>query len=109
MDINFEEDWDDEEYENTPEYIFLKNLQSIINKKSYPKKNTRRFIRIAMDMVKNGEISKEDLDNYIENEKINKRIVNEVTQKQKTKKNPYKTVSLSDDPCSSGGSYRSSC
>ena len=106
--INFEEDWDAQEFDDDQEYNFLKSLHNLINKKSYPKKNTRKFLRLALDMVKAGEITQKDLDGYIDKENINKDIVREVKAKYKKRKSSSSSSSGDGDPCGHSSSY-SSC
>jgi len=95
-----EEDW--EEHEENDEYIFLKNLQTFLNKKSFPKKSTRKFLRMAYELVDQGEISKETLDDYINQEGINSDIVDEIRLKTRKKNKDSASLRGYVDPC--GGS-----
>jgi len=99
---DFEEDW--EEVEKTPDYTFLKALYDFLNKKSYPKKSTRKFLRKAFELVESGEISKDSLDDFIDNENINKKIVKEM--KNKFKKYRPITKLRNDDDDYRGWDYR---
>jgi len=114
---DFEEDFEEYEFEETPDYQFLKNLYDFLMKKSYPKKCTRRFLRDAYDFVNKDEVSQESLDQFIETEGLDKAIVAEM--KKKVRKGP-KPKGLTgnigggydDEPsCGGGGGgyARSSC
>ena len=105
---DFQEDWED--IEETPEYTFLKDLQILVNSKSKTGKNTRKFLKIAYDLVSQGEISEDALDNYIETAGVDKGIARESKLKyNKPKIKPRKASSGGDDACGGGGGYRSSC
>jgi hypothetical protein len=116
----------------TPDYSFLKHLYNFINRKSYPKKNTRKFMKEAIDLVKKGEIDKDVFLFFIENEGLNKKIVDDIKSRNKSffglsgndrgndrvlsNDNDYDSRRVSDpcgtsssDPCSSSFGYRSSC
>lgn len=101
---DFDEDFEEFEFEQTPDYEFLKNLYNFLNKKSYPKKCTRKFLRHAYDFVDKDEISQDSLDKFIKTEDIDKDIVKEI--KTKLKKGPRTKTSrdYGDDLC--GGGYR---
>jgi len=77
---DFEEDWED--IEETPDYEFLKNLHKFLTKKSFPKKCTRKFMNSALDFVDKNEISTSSLDDFIDNEGLNKKIVDEVKRRR---------------------------
>ena len=80
---DFEEDYEEFDFEQTPDYEFLKNLYDFLSKKSHPKKCTRRFLRYAQDFIKKDEVSQKSLDQFIEAENINKDIVKEMERKFK--------------------------
>ena len=101
---DFEENWED--IEESPSYTFLKSMHTFLDKKSYPKRSTRKFIRMAMELVSKKEISQADLDYFIENEDIDKDIVKEMKIKKPSMKSSINSVS---DPCGGGGGGRSSC
>lgn len=105
--MKFEEDW--EEVEFNPEYMLLKSLRYMLDQKSYPKRNTRKFLKMAYRLVSRGEISEDDLNEFIENEGVNKKIAEEY-KKKKDKPQKGGDVGWEDD-CGSGfGGYgRSSC
>lgn len=108
QDINdFQEDWED--IEEIPAYTFLKDLQILINSKSKTGKNTRKFLRMAYDLVRQGEISEEELDNYIETSGVDKGIAREAKIKYNKPKIKPRKSSSHDDGCGGGGGYRSSC
>lgn len=88
---DFEEDFEEFEFEETPDYKFLKNLYDFLSEKSYPKKCTRRFLRYANDFVDKDEVSQKSLDSFIEAEGINPAIV--VEMKKKFRKEKTKTKS----------------
>ena len=62
---DFEEDWED--IEETPEYTFLKNIYDYLNKNSYPRKSTRKFLRMAFDLIQKGDMTQSALDDFIDN------------------------------------------
>jgi len=108
---DFEEDFEEFDFEQTPDYEFLKNFHESLLKKSHPKKCTRKFLRYSQDFVNKGEISQKSLDNYIDNEDIDKKIVKEIKKKlKKPTKNDQPGGGYIEDSCSGGGGYTcSSC
>ena len=110
---NYDEDW--EEIEETPEYVFLRSLHKFADAKAYPKKGTLRFLKKAKSMILTGDIKKETLDLYIENEDLNKNII---IKFKKTKNSHIRSIINNDDnddnnrwsdPCGSGSSRQSHC
>jgi len=77
--IDFDEDWED--IEENPEYIFLKSLYDFMNKGTL--KKTVKFLKIANDLCKMGEISKETISEFVENEGIDKSLVKKSLKKLK--------------------------
>jgi len=115
MNINFDDFTEYNEKKETPDYQFLLNLYTFINEKSYPKKNTRKFLKKAYELVKNNEIDKDIFEYFIKNEKLPENIVKNMLPKL-NKSNNKSNNKLSNnnsnnnyfDPCTRP-IHRSSC
>jgi len=110
--INFDEFENYDSKMDDPDYKFLLNLYDLINEKSYPKKNTRKFLRTAYKLVDDGEIKKNILDFFIKNESLSSKIVNEIKKKIKREKSKSGNVSwhnYNDSSCGSSSMFKSSC
>jgi len=104
---DFEENWED--IEETPDYEFLKNLHKFLSKKSFPKKCTRKFMNNALGFVRQGEISMSSLNDFIDNEKLDKKIVDEIKKRGKNKPTKSNNSGGTSDPCYTPPVTRSHC